>query len=203
MEHRFIATAVAAKLMRTGRAARISGTLNGIHRASEKFTASIGHTNYAVTHAHLHDGKIHLHIDGEIYSAEAKWHLGDPVMHLREKDGEYAVQISRHAGSYRVRQGGAAATITVRSPHAAELAALMPVKAAADTSKFLLCPMPGLVVSVNVQEGQDVKAGESLAVVEAMKMENVLTAERDGKIKKVNAKKGDSLALDDVILEFA
>ena len=203
MEHRFIATAVAAKLMRTARAARISGTLNGIHRASEKFTASIGHTNYAVTHAHLHDGKIHLHIDGEIYSAEAKWHLGDPVMHLREKDGEYAVQISRHAGSYRVRQGGAAATITVRSPHAAELAALMPVKAAADTSKFLLCPMPGLVVSVNVQEGQDVKAGESLAVVEAMKMENVLTAERDGKIKKVNAKKGDSLALDDVILEFA
>ncbi|HSC61827.1 MAG TPA: acetyl/propionyl/methylcrotonyl-CoA carboxylase subunit alpha [Rhizomicrobium sp.] len=203
MERRFIATAVAAKLMRTGRAARISGTLNGIHRASEKFTASIGHKNYAVTHAHLHDGKIHLHIDGEIYSAEAKWHLGDPVMHLREKDGEYAVQISRHAGSYRVRQGGAAATITVRSPHAAELAALMPVKAAADTSKFLLCPMPGLVVSVNVQEGQDVKAGESLAVVEAMKMENVLTAERDGKIKKVNAKKGDSLALDDVILEFA
>jgi propionyl-CoA carboxylase alpha chain len=124
-------------------------------------------------------------------------------MHLREKDDEYAVQIARLAGSYRVRQGGAAATITVRSPHAAELAALMPVKAAADTSKFLLCPMPGLVVSVNVQEGQDVKAGESLAVVEAMKMENVLTAERDGKIKKVNAKKGDSLALDDVILEFS
>jgi propionyl-CoA carboxylase alpha chain len=79
----------------------------------------------------------------------------------------------------------------------------MPVKVAADTSKFLLCPMPGLIVSVNVQEGQDVKAGESLAVVEAMKMENVLTAERDGKIKKVNAKKGDSLALDEVILEFA
>jgi propionyl-CoA carboxylase alpha chain len=77
------------------------------------------------------------------------------------------------------------------------------VKAAADTSKFLLCPMPGLVVSVNVKEGQDVKAGESLAVVEAMKMENVLTAERDAKVKKVNAKKGDSLALDDVIIEFA
>jgi propionyl-CoA carboxylase alpha chain len=203
MEHRFIATAVAAKLMRTGRAARISGTLNGAHRAAESFTASIGHKNYAITHAHLHDGRVHLHVDGEIYSAGVKWHLGDPVMHLREKDGEYAVQISRLAGSYRVRQGGAAATITVRSPHAADLAALMPVKVAADTSKFLLCPMPGLVVSVNVQEGQDVKAGESLAVIEAMKMENVLTAERDGKIKKVNAKKGDSLALDDVILEFA
>jgi propionyl-CoA carboxylase alpha chain len=79
----------------------------------------------------------------------------------------------------------------------------MPKKVAADTSKLLLCPMPGLVVSINVAEGQEVKVGEALAVVEAMKMENVLTAERDGKIGKVNAKKGDSLALDDVILEFA
>jgi propionyl-CoA carboxylase alpha chain len=91
----------------------------------------------------------------------------------------------------------------VRSPQAAALAALMPKKVAADTSKMLLCPMPGLVVSVDVVEGQEVKAGETLAVVEAMKMENVLTAERDGTIKKVNAAKGDSLALDDVILEFA
>ena len=63
--------------------------------------------------------------------------------------------------------------------------------------------MPGLVVSINVKEGQDVKAGEPLAVIEAMKMENVLTAERDATVKKINAKKGDSLALDDVILEFA
>ncbi|HEY2032635.1 MAG TPA: acetyl/propionyl/methylcrotonyl-CoA carboxylase subunit alpha [Rhizomicrobium sp.] len=203
MEHRFVAVAVAMKLMRTDRAAHISGTLNGAHRASADFIASMGDKNYTVTHAHLHDGKIHLHIGGDIYAAEIRWHLGEPVMHLREDDGSYAIQVARLAGSYRIRQGGAAATVTVRSPYAAELASLMPVKAAADTSKFLLCPMPGLVVSVNVQEGQDVKAGESLAVVEAMKMENVLTAERDGKIKKVNAKKGDSLALDDVILEFA
>jgi propionyl-CoA carboxylase alpha chain len=76
-------------------------------------------------------------------------------------------------------------------------------KAARDTSKTLLCPMPGLVVSINVIEGQEVKAGEPLAVVEAMKMENVLTAERDATVKKINAKKGDSLALDDVIMEFA
>lgn len=92
---------------------------------------------------------------------------------------------------------------TVRRPRAAALAALMPKKAAPDTSKFLLCPMPGLVVSINVHEGQDVKAGETLAVVEAMKMENVLTCERDAKVKKINAAKGDSLALDDVIIEFA
>jgi propionyl-CoA carboxylase alpha chain len=79
----------------------------------------------------------------------------------------------------------------------------MPKKVAADTSKLLLCPMPGLIVSVNVTLGQDVKAGETLAIVEAMKMENVLTAEQDVKVKKINASKGDSLALDDVIMEFA
>jgi propionyl-CoA carboxylase alpha chain len=79
----------------------------------------------------------------------------------------------------------------------------MPVKVAPDTSKMLLCPMPGLVVSINVKEGQEIKAGEALAVVEAMKMENVLTAQADGTIKKINAAKGDSLAVDEVILEFA
>jgi propionyl-CoA carboxylase alpha chain len=79
----------------------------------------------------------------------------------------------------------------------------MPKKAPPDTSKLLLCPMPGLIVSVNVEQGQEVKAGETLAVVEAMKMENVLIAERDGTVKKINAKKGDSLALDEVILEFS
>jgi propionyl-CoA carboxylase alpha chain len=79
----------------------------------------------------------------------------------------------------------------------------MPVKAAADMSKFLLCPMPGLVKAINVAEGQEVKAGDSLAIVEAMKMENILKAERDGKVKKVAAKPGDSLAVDAVIMEFA
>jgi propionyl-CoA carboxylase alpha chain len=203
MLQRFIAAAVIKKLMRTNRAARISGTLNGPRSAASQFAVTVDGKNYEVGEATVRDGKASLRIDGEVYSASTHWHLGEPVMHLHENGGDYAVQIARVAGGYRVRQGGAAATVTVRSPQAAELAALMPVKAAADMSKFLLCPMPGLVVSVNVQEGQDVKAGEALAVVEAMKMENVLTAERDGKIKKVNAKKGDSLALDDVILEFA
>ena len=79
----------------------------------------------------------------------------------------------------------------------------MPVKKAADTGKRLLCPMPGLVVSIAVAEGQEVKAGETLAVVEAMKMENVLRAERDGMVKAIHAKPGDSLAVDAVIMEFA
>jgi propionyl-CoA carboxylase alpha chain len=94
-------------------------------------------------------------------------------------------------------------TVYVYTEREAELVRLMPVKAAADMSKFLLCPMPGLVKAVNVTAGQEVKAGDPLAVVEAMKMENILRAERDAVVKLVNAKAGDSLAVDAVIMEFA
>ena len=83
------------------------------------------------------------------------------------------------------------------------MVALMPAKVAADTSKLLLCPMPGLVKAIHVAVGQEVKAGDPLAVVEAMKMENILKAERDGTVKIIRAKAGDSLAVDAVILEFA
>jgi propionyl-CoA carboxylase alpha chain len=92
--------------------------------------------------------------------------------------------------------------VHVRSPRHAELAALMPVKEAPDTSKLLLCPMPGLVVRIDVAEGDEVQEGQALAVVEAMKMENILRAERKGTVSKVNAAAGDSLAVDDVIMEF-
>jgi propionyl-CoA carboxylase alpha chain len=88
-------------------------------------------------------------------------------------------------------------------PRHAELAALMPVKLAADMSKHLLCPMPGLVRSILVAEGQAVRAGDPLAVVEAMKMENLLRAERDGTIAAVHVREGDVLAVDEAILDFA
>ncbi len=200
---RFVAAGVIAKLMRTGRAARISGTLNGPHTAAAAFTATIGDTPHGVTDAHIHEGQFFARIDGQPYSAVTDWQPGQTVMHLRQKDMEYAIQLTRVAGGYKIGQGGTQLLVTVRSPFAAKLAEAMPRKAPPDTSKMLLCPMPGLVVSVNVHEGQEVKAGEALAIVEAMKMENVLTAERDATVKKVNAKKGDSLAVDDVILEFA
>jgi len=93
--------------------------------------------------------------------------------------------------------------VVVYSPRGAELAALMPVKAAPDMSKYLLSPMPGLLVSVAVTEGQEIKAGEVLCVVEAMKMENILRAERDGTIGKVHSKAGDSLMVDQKIIEYA
>ena len=88
------------------------------------------------------------------------------------------------------------------SPRHAELAALMPEKAPPDTSKLLLCPMPGLVVRIDVAEGDEVYDGQALAMVEAMKMENVLRAERTARVAKVHARPGDSLAVDDVIMEF-
>jgi propionyl-CoA carboxylase alpha chain len=202
-QRRFAATAVAAKLIRTARASGISGALNGRIAAAEDFRVGFGDTALDISEAHLRNQHLHARIGDVPYEATIRWHPGEALMHLADKSGVAAIQIKRMPGGYHVGSGGVRATVTVRSANAARLAALMPVKVAADTSRFLICPMPGLVVSVNVKEGQEVKAGEPLAVVEAMKMENVLNAERDGTVKKVNAKKGDSLALDDVILEFA
>jgi propionyl-CoA carboxylase alpha chain len=92
--------------------------------------------------------------------------------------------------------------VLVVPPRAAELAALMPVKRPPDRSKFLLSPMPGLLASLSVAAGQEVKAGQELCVVEAMKMENLLRAERDGRVSVLHARPGDSLAVDQPILEF-
>lgn len=92
--------------------------------------------------------------------------------------------------------------VKVLTKKQAEYLAMMPEKIAEDMSKFLLCPMPGLVVSIQVEEGDEVQEGQALATVEAMKMENILRAEKKCKVSKINAKAGDSLALDDVIMEF-
>ncbi len=131
------------------------------------------------------------------------WAPGEAVFRGLVAGATMAVQIRRTDDGYRLVHRGASLKAQVMRPSEAALVKLMPAKVAPDTSKFLLCPMPGLLVSVNVELGQEVKAGETLAVVEAMKMENVLRAERDGIISKINAKKGDSLAVDAVILEFA
>jgi propionyl-CoA carboxylase alpha chain len=131
------------------------------------------------------------------------WKPGDPVWH-GTLDGEpVAVQVRPIPNGFLLAHRGVETTAFVYTESESAAARLMPVKVAADTGKKLLCPMPGLVVSIAVSPGQEVKAGETLAVVEAMKMENVLRAERDGTVKTVFAKKGDSLAVDAVILEFA
>jgi propionyl-CoA carboxylase alpha chain len=202
-KRRFLAAGVASELMRLKRAGAISGTLKGPHLVGSSFTATLGGVKFAIADATLHQGRFFARINGEEYAATTDWRPGMPILHLREKEREYAMQIAPATGGWQVSQGGVLALVCVRSLRAAELATLMPKKAAADTSKLLLCPMPGLVTSVQVEVGQEVKTGEPLAVVEAMKMENVLISERNGTIGKINVKKGDNLALNDVILEFA
>ena len=199
----FVAASVAAKLRRTQRAGEISGALKNALKVGDSFVVHIAGRDIAVCDAHLAVGTLRLAIDGKIFEAVTDWFPGRTVVALKHQSRETVFQIARYAGFYRLAQGGREFDVVVRSPYAAKLAALMPVKAAPDTSRLLLCPMPGLVTALSVGEGQEVKAGDPLAVVEAMKMENVLRAERDGTVAKILAKKGDSLARDDVILEFA
>ena len=134
---------------------------------------------------------------------ETDWSRGEPLFHAKVDGEVVAVQVDAVGSGWRLVHEGGQAEALVLTPRQAELYALMPVKAAPDTSKFLLSPMPGLLASVAVKEGQEVKAGEALAVVEAMKMENVLRAGRDGTVKVLHAKAGDSLRVDQKIVEFA
>ncbi|HMN36515.1 MAG TPA: acetyl/propionyl/methylcrotonyl-CoA carboxylase subunit alpha [Hyphomicrobium sp.] len=131
------------------------------------------------------------------------WWPGQPVWSGTVGGKRASLLVRPIANGVSLAYRGIQAPVYVYTEREAQLAALMPVKVGADMSKFLLCPMPGLVKSINVAEGDDVKAGDTLAIVEAMKMENVLRAERDGKVKTVAAKPGDSLAVDAVIIEFA
>ncbi|MDQ2104932.1 acetyl-CoA carboxylase biotin carboxylase subunit [Azospirillum isscasi] len=131
------------------------------------------------------------------------WNLGEPLFRGTVNGEHVCVQVDRVGVGYRLSHSGSQALVKVLTPNAARLDALMPVKAPPDMSKFLLSPMPGLLVSVAVSEGQEVKAGEVLAVVEAMKMENILRAAQDGTVSKVHATPGSSLAVDQKILEFA
>ena len=139
----------------------------------------------------------------EAVEVDSSWWPGEPVWTGTVGARKVNVLVRPIANGVSLAYRGIQAPVRVYTEREAELAALMPVKAGADMSKYLLCPMPGLVKAINVGEGADVKAGDALAVVEAMKMENILRAERDGKVKKVSAKAGDSLAVDAVILEFA
>ncbi|WP_298159887.1 acetyl/propionyl/methylcrotonyl-CoA carboxylase subunit alpha [Brevundimonas sp.] len=115
----------------------------------------------------------------------------------------FTAEVARIADGFSIRTGATRARVRVLTPRMAELFARLPEKQAADTSKLIQSPMPGLVVSIAVTVGQEVKAGETVAVIEAMKMQNILKAERDGVVKAVGAKAGDPVAADDVLVEFA
>jgi propionyl-CoA carboxylase alpha chain len=133
----------------------------------------------------------------------SSWWFGAPVWEGTVNGKRVAVQVRPVLNGVLLTYQGVEAQARVLTARETELMGQMPVKAKPDTSKFLLCPMPGLVVSLAVSEGQEVAAGDALCVVEAMKMENVLKAERDAKVTKIRAKPGDSLNVDAVILEFA
>ncbi|WP_027549309.1 acetyl/propionyl/methylcrotonyl-CoA carboxylase subunit alpha [Bradyrhizobium sp. WSM2254] len=140
---------------------------------------------------------------GNAHLLQSPWKPGDPVWQ-GTIDGHFvAVQTRPVPNGIRLAHQGVEVPVYVWTEAEAASARLMPVTTASDTGKKLLCPMPGLIVSIAVSEGQEVKAGETLAVVEAMKMQNVLRAERDGTVKKIHASAGATLAVDALILEFA
>ncbi|MFL5172523.1 MAG: acetyl-CoA carboxylase biotin carboxylase subunit [Microvirga sp.] len=141
--------------------------------------------------------------DGTSWPVVSAWRPGEPVWTGAVGGADIAVQVRPILNGVMLAHAGASTEARVYTRREAEFAALMPRKTAAGAGKQLLCPMPGLVKAVMVAPGQEVKAGEPLAIVEAMKMENVLRAERDAVIATVQAKEGDSLAVDAVILEFA
>ena len=140
--------------------------------------------------------------DGPSTRVFSTWQPGEPLARATVGGHALVAKIAPIPGGFRVRHRGADLKASVLSPRHAELAAQMPEKAPPDTSKLLLCPMPGLIVKISVAEGDEVYDGQPLAMVEAMKMENVLRAERKAKVSKIRAKPGDSLAVDDIIMEF-
>lgn len=139
---------------------------------------------------------------GSDYGVVTRWRLGEPLMQASINDTAFTVQIEQRNNGYRLHSRGAQLNCQVMSPRAAQLNRYMLHKPAPDMSKFLLSPMPGLLVKLSVQSGQAVKEGEELAVVEAMKMENSLRALQDGIVSDISAGEGDSLAVDQIIMSF-
>ncbi|MFD0848507.1 acetyl-CoA carboxylase biotin carboxylase subunit [Sphingosinicella xenopeptidilytica] len=188
------------------RAQFIEGQLNGhgaqfgpnwvieIDRKPYAVHAEETSSGWAVTHTF--EGGAHTH------NVATEWEPGDPVF-LADVDGrDVAVKLALKAVGYRMTVKGSAHNVRALTPRASALAGHMIEKIPPDLSKFLLCPMPGLVVSVSAAAGDTVEPGQALAVVEAMKMENILRAEKTAVVKSVNAKAGDSLAVDAIIMEF-
>jgi propionyl-CoA carboxylase alpha chain len=130
------------------------------------------------------------------------WAPGQRLVQAEIEGEHLTVQVEKRTAGWRLTTRGAKFDARVLTPRVALLADFMIDKVPPDLSRFLLCPMPGLLTALNVGEGDRVEAGQPLAVVEAMKMENILRAEKAGTVARVAAKPGDSLAVDAVILEF-
>ncbi len=140
--------------------------------------------------------------DEETTLSEIDWRPGQSLFRAVLDEEAYTIEVKSAADGFDIRSRATKARVRIVRPEVAALYALLPEKQAADTSKLTLSPMPGLVVDIPVVEGQEVKTGETVAIIEAMKMQNILKAERDGKVKSVKAKAGDPVAADDVLVEF-
>ena len=185
------------------RRTRISGRLGNHERhVGDDWVVAIQGEEIAVRIAADRDGATVHFADGAAHRVTSDWTPGQSLARL-EVDGEPVVlKVDKIPAGQRIRTRGADLKVYLRTPRQAELARLMPEKLPPDTSKFLLCPMPGLIVKISVEEGQEVQEGQALATVEAMKMENILRAEKKGVVRKINAAAGASLRVDDVIMEF-
>ena len=202
-----IAIAAAANRAYRRRAAGISGQLPGHGvRIQDEFVVLVKaddgqHRHHPVTVQA--NGQMLVQVGDRRYTLSSDWRFRDIRASGQCNGQPFTVQMERQGVWLRVAHNGRAIEAMVLSPRAAELMRLMPFKPPADMSKFLLSPMPGLLSDIVVKPGQAVQAGERLAVIEAMKMENILTATQDGTVAEVMAAKGESLAVDQPIIRFA
>ena len=185
------------------RRARVSGRMDNHERVvGSDWVVTLQGENHAVKVDADREGSTVTFDDGSSHRVASDWTPGDTLAKLDISGELLVLKTDKVTGGMRIRCRGADLKVHVRTPRQAELAALMPEKLPPDTSKLLLCPMPGLVVSIAVEVGDEVQDGQALCTVEAMKMENVLRAEKKAKVTKINAGPGDSLAVDEVIMEF-
>ncbi|MDY0072103.1 MAG: acetyl-CoA carboxylase biotin carboxylase subunit [Thauera sp.] len=196
------AIATFARMRYIERAVQIDGQLAGHGRkVSNEWVVVMAGKQYPLSSRFIDGGIAFTHED-KTYNIVSDWVFGELVFRGTVNGESLALQIERRGLRYRIAHFGLQVEPIVMTVNAAYLLSLMPEKLPPDMSKFLLSPMPGLLREVAVVEGQEVKAGEKLAVIEAMKMENLLRAEQDGKVKKIVASAGASLSVDEVIIEF-
>jgi propionyl-CoA carboxylase alpha chain len=185
------------------RRTRISGTMDNHERkVGDDWVVRLGGVEFAVNIAADPKGSDVTFADGTTLRVESDWTPGDQLATLSVGGSPLVLKTGKITNGFRIRSRGADLKVHVYSPRQAELALLMPEKLPPDTSKMLLCPMPGVVVKMNVAVGDEVQEGQALCTIEAMKMENILRAEKKATVSKINAGAGDSLAVDEVIMEF-
>ena len=199
------AAAAAAAMNRVAeiRRTRITGTMdNHSRKVGDDWIVTLQGETYPLTIAADRDGSTVTFADGTRHRVTSDWTPGQPLARLMVDGTPLAMKVAKIPSGFRLRLRGADLKCHIRTPRAAAMSLHMLEKLPPDTSRFLLCPMPGLVVSIAVAVGDDVQEGQALATVEAMKMENILRAERHGTVKQINAEAGASLRVDDVIMEF-